>query len=57
MGDAEVMVKPIDRLAQNLTLSNSEIRGAHAALAAFDHFLTVELDVVEPAIPPTAPSC
>lgn len=42
----DVLVKPIDRLAQNLTLSNNEI-SQRAALAAFDPASTVELDVVK----------
>ena len=42
----EVLVKPIDRLAQNLTLSNNEI-SQRAALAAFDPESTAELDVVK----------
>ena len=42
----EVLVKPIDRLAQNLTLSNNEI-SQRAALAAFDPTSTAELDVVK----------
>ena len=41
----EVLVKPIDRLAQNLTLSNNEI-SQRAAIAAFTPEATVELDVV-----------
>ena len=42
----EVLIKPIDRLAQNLTLSNNEI-SQRAALAAFDPTSTAELDVVK----------
>lgn len=42
----EVLVKPIDRLAQNLTLSNNEI-SQRGALAAFDPASTAELDVVK----------
>lgn len=42
----EVLAKPIDRLAQNLTLSNNEI-SQRAALAAFDPASTAELDVVK----------
>ncbi len=42
----EVLVKPVDRLAQNLTLSNNEI-SQRAALAAFDPASTAELDVVK----------
>ncbi len=42
----EVLIKPIDRLAQNLTLSNNEI-SQRAALAAFSPEATVELDVVK----------
>jgi aspartate/methionine/tyrosine aminotransferase len=42
----EALVKPIDRLAQNLTLSNNEI-SQRAALAAFDPASTAELDVVK----------
>ena len=41
----EVLAKPIDRLAQNLTLSNNEI-SQRAALAAFDPVSTAELDRV-----------
>ncbi|TBW33656.1 aminotransferase class I/II-fold pyridoxal phosphate-dependent enzyme [Siculibacillus lacustris] len=41
----EVLAKPIDRLAQNLTLSNNEI-SQRAALAAFDAASTVELEAV-----------
>lgn len=42
----EPLVKPIDRLAQNLTLSNNEI-SQRAALAAFDPAATFELDRVK----------
>lgn len=42
----EVLIKPVDRLAQNLTLSNNEI-SQRAALAAFDPASTAELDVVK----------
>ncbi|MER2605706.1 MAG: pyridoxal phosphate-dependent aminotransferase [Siculibacillus sp.] len=42
----EVLVKPIDRLAQNLTLSNNEI-SQRAAIAAFSPEATAELDVVK----------
>ncbi len=42
----EVLVKPIDRLAQNLYLSNNEI-SQRAAVAAFDQRSTVELDAVK----------
>lgn len=41
----EQLVKPIDRLAQNLTLSNNEI-SQRAAVAAFSPEATVELDRV-----------
>ena len=39
----ENLVKPVDRLAQNLTLSNNEI-SQRAAIAAFDPRATAELD-------------
>ena len=42
----EQLVKPIDRLAQNLTLSNNEI-SQRAAIAAFSPEATVELDRVK----------
>ncbi len=42
----ETLVKPIDRLAQNLTLSNNEI-SQRAAVAAFTPEATVELDRVK----------
>ena len=42
----EVLVKPIDRLAQNLTLSNNEI-SQRAAVEAFSPEATVELDRVK----------
>lgn len=42
----EQLVKPIDRLAQNLTLSNNEI-SQRAAVAAFSPEATVELDRVK----------
>ena len=42
----EQLVKPIDRLAQNLTLSNNEI-SQRAAIAAFSPEATAELDVVK----------
>jgi aspartate/methionine/tyrosine aminotransferase len=41
----EVLTRPIDRLAQNLTLSNNEI-SQRAAIAAFDPASTVILDRV-----------
>ncbi len=41
----EQLAKPIDRLAQNLTLSNNEI-SQRAALAAFSAEATAELDLV-----------
>ena len=41
----EQLVRPIDRLAQNLTLSNNEI-SQRAAIAAFSAEATAELDVV-----------
>lgn len=42
----EQLVKPIDRLAQNLTLSNNEI-SQRAALAAFSPEATAELDIIK----------
>ena len=42
----EQLIKPIDRLAQNLTLSNNEI-SQRAALAAFSAEATAELDLVK----------
>ena len=42
----ENLVKPVDRLAQNLTLSNNEI-SQRAAIAAFDPRATAELDLVK----------
>lgn len=39
----EILIRPIDRLAQNLYLSNNEI-SQRAAVAAFDPRSTVELD-------------
>ncbi len=42
----EPLAKPIDRLAQNLTLSNNEI-SQRAAVAAFDPASTLELDRVK----------
>ncbi|MEJ1161370.1 pyridoxal phosphate-dependent aminotransferase [Prosthecomicrobium sp. N25] len=42
----EVLVRPVDRLAQNLTLSNNEI-SQRAAVAAFDPASTLELDAVK----------
>lgn len=42
----EVLIRPIDRLAQNLYLSNNEI-SQRAAVAAFDPRSTVELDRVK----------
>lgn len=42
----EVLAKPVDRLAQNLYLSNNEI-SQRAAIAAFDPAATAELDVVK----------
>jgi aspartate/methionine/tyrosine aminotransferase len=42
----EVLVRPIDRLAQNLYLSNNEI-SQRAAIAAFDPRSTIELDAVK----------
>jgi aspartate/methionine/tyrosine aminotransferase len=42
----EQLVKPIDRLAQNLTLSNNEI-SQRVAIAAFSPKATVELDRVK----------
>lgn len=42
----EVLAKPVDRVAQNLYLSNNEI-SQRAAVAAFDPASTVELDRVK----------
>ncbi len=42
----EILIRPIDRLAQNLYLSNNEI-SQRAAVAAFDPRSTVELDRVK----------